>query len=448
MTAFSELARVLAARMLNGVVAGIAITLLAGLVLRIIRQRNSSTRFAVWFSALLAIVALPWLGGSAGAVRAGTASSAVTLPTSWAAGILIVWAVVAALALARVLLGLWQLRQIRITSAVIDPATLDAKLQRTLQEFRSRKVTLALSHRLPVPAAIGFFKPRIVFPTWALDELSPEELNAILIHELAHLDRWDDWTNLAQKVVRALLFFHPAIWWVDSRLTLEREMACDDIVLSKTANPRGYVECLVTMAEKSFLHRGLAMAQAVVGRMRQTSRRVAQLLDADRPTATRVWKPALCLVTVFSAGSVMVMSRAPQLVAFQDAAPKIAMAVPVPLTKPMVIAASWNEAKPSFGEVRRTSPGKTNSARNKSARNVTSGALQARSVQAGQSDTSLQARRETTPSNDGIGQAVLVVMQTSQFDPSGRVFFTIRVWQVSLTRPGKLVNNPLPAKSI
>ena len=97
------------------------------------------------------------------------------------------------------------------------------------------------------------------------------ELNSILIHELAHLERRDDWTNLAQKVLRALLFFHPAVWWVERQLSLEREMACDDVVLSRTANPRAYAECLVTVAERSLMRRGLALAQAAVSKMRQTT---------------------------------------------------------------------------------------------------------------------------------------------------------------------------------
>ena len=90
-----------------------------------------------------------------------------------------------------------------------------------------------------------------------MQELSAVELNAILLHELAHLRRWDDWTNLIQKIVGAVLFFHPAVWWIEKKLALEREMACDDLVLAKTASPRAYAECLVSLAEKSLLRRGL-----------------------------------------------------------------------------------------------------------------------------------------------------------------------------------------------
>jgi len=99
--------------------------------------------------------------------------------------------------------------------------------------------------------ATGFFRPMIVIPAWALGELSTEELKVVLLHEAAHLERWDDWTNLTQKVLRALFFFHPVVWWLESKLALEREMACDDLVVAATSSPRAYAECLVSLAEKS-----------------------------------------------------------------------------------------------------------------------------------------------------------------------------------------------------
>jgi hypothetical protein len=172
---------------------------------------------------------------------------------------------------------------------------------------------------------IGFVNPAIVIPRWLLQELSPSELQQILLHELAHLRRWDDWTNLAQKILKALLFFHPAAWWIEKQLSLEREMACDDAVVAETANPRAYAECLTHLAEKSFVRRSLALAQAALGRIRQTSLRVAQILDADRPSVpTNGWKPAVLLVAGFAIACATGISRAPRLVGFEDSFPKAA----------------------------------------------------------------------------------------------------------------------------
>ena len=323
----NHLIRMSAASMLNCIIEGVLIGFFAWILLRVIGRRNSGTRFAVWFSALLAIAALPVLGIATSGPATGRVSSAFTVPGSWALDIFIVWAVIAGVSLLRVGVGLLQLRTLRASCTAIDPATLDPLLQSTLQEFQNvRSVTLCHSDRLHVPTAIGLLRPIVVIPSWALQELSTAELHSILIHELAHLRRWDDWTNLAQQVLKALLFFHPAVWWIENQLALEREMACDDAVLAETGNPRGYAQCLISMAEKSFLRRGLALAQAAVNRMRQTSLRVSQILDINRPSATRIWKPALYSVAAFFVLCLVSLSHAPELIAFQDRMPDAAVA--------------------------------------------------------------------------------------------------------------------------
>ena len=117
------------------------------------------------------------------------------------------------------------------------------------------------------------------------------------------------------------LFFHPAVWWIEKKLALEREMACDDMVLASTTSPRAYAECLVSLAEKSFLRRGLALAQAAVDRLRNVSLRVSQILDVNRPRATRVWRPAPALVGGVSLVCLVALSHAPtRLVSFEDSA--------------------------------------------------------------------------------------------------------------------------------
>jgi beta-lactamase regulating signal transducer with metallopeptidase domain len=320
-----------AERMLNCLGEGIAIALFAWLLLRIMglrksRRQNSGTRFAVWLVALLAIAALPFAGaltlGSASRVAAtGDSHSAITVPGAWAMYAFLAWALIAVLGLFRVAIGLWQVRQVRSHCVAIDLASFDPALRVTLGEFRSvRPVQVCVSDGVQVPTAIGFIKPLVVLPAWSIRELSSSELNAILLHELAHLRRWDDWTNLAQKLLRAVFFFHPAVWWIEGKLSLEREMACDDAVLAETANPRAYARCLVSVAEKSLVRRGLAMAQAAVSRVRQTSQRVAQILDVNRPQATRIWKPALGMVAAFAMVCVGLLPRRPELVSFHDPA--------------------------------------------------------------------------------------------------------------------------------
>src|ERR1700733_12839727 len=127
MTQLNQLAQLSAERMLNGMFEGIAIGLFAWILLRVTGRRNSSTRFAVWFSALLAIAALPVLSAVSGSAHAS--SSAFTVPGSWALDILFIWAAIASVLLLRVGVGLTQLRTLRASCGAIDPAGLDPLLQ-------------------------------------------------------------------------------------------------------------------------------------------------------------------------------------------------------------------------------------------------------------------------------------------------------------------------------
>ncbi|MGA7294970.1 MAG: M56 family metallopeptidase [Terriglobales bacterium] len=328
-------------RIFNALPEGILIALFAWVLLRILRRQNSGTRFAVWFLALLTVAALPLLNGfGEGRALAGTRifsslewgnpRPAVTIPLEWAIFGFVAWALGACVAMARLAVGLWRLGQLRRSCVPVAVADLDPIVRKTVDEISAASgaagpVAITTSECVRVPAAIGFWKRTIVLPAWALRELPAEDLNVILLHEFAHFRRWDDWTNLVQKIVRAVFFVHPAVWWIERELAVEREMACDDAVLAQTANPHGYATCLVSLLEKSLAHRlsqrRWSMVQAAVYRAREASLRLAQILDKNRPKATRVWKPAVGMVGVFSMVCLMAMPRAPQLVAFDREIP-------------------------------------------------------------------------------------------------------------------------------
>ena len=321
---FAVIARTSAERIVYCLVEGTLVAAFAGCLVPVLRGRNAGTRFAVWFSAMVAIAVLPLLGGvwGTGAGRAVSgalaARAAITLPSSWALYFFGVWATVAALALARLGAGLLEVRALRKSCVEIDLRRMDPALRETLARYQaSRPIALCVSERVQAPTAIGLRKPAVIMPEWLREELTPAELHQVLVHELAHLGRWDDWTNLAQKILKALLFFHPAVWWIEQKLSLEREMACDDAVLAETRSPRAYAECLTHLAERSFLRRSVALAQAAVGRVRETSLRVAKILDVNRPRATTVgWKPAVSLIAIFAIACLASLERAPRLVAF------------------------------------------------------------------------------------------------------------------------------------
>jgi beta-lactamase regulating signal transducer with metallopeptidase domain len=319
-------ARLSVERMVYSLVEGTVLVLVVGLLLRFLPRRNSGTRFVIWFSTLISLLLLPLIGHSfirnswsstAGAGTTPTPAALITIPSSWTLYLFFAWMAIAAISLARVAAGLWQVRSLRRNCVEIGPERLLPELREILEGCRdSRPVALCVSQEIQVPTAIGFLHPAVVLPAWLMDDLPPAEIQQVVLHELTHLRRRDDWTNLAQKLIKAFLFFHPSVWWVEQRLSLEREMACDDAVLAQTASAREYAVCLTRMAEKSFMRRQLAMAQAAVDRMRQLSLRVAQILDRNRPGSTRLWKPAVPLVATAAMVCVFSAGHAPELVSF------------------------------------------------------------------------------------------------------------------------------------
>lgn len=300
---------------------GTLLALVVWAMLRMVPRKDARTNFAVWFATLLTTALLPLLSSYfAGAARTDVPAKAlITISAQWATYIFLAWAMIALIGLARVTLALWQVQRLRRGSRAVDLTGLDPELKTLVEEFRkSRSLTLLVSQRLEVPTAIGFFRPAVVLPEWLLQETPADELKYIVLHELAHLRRRDDWTNLTQQVVKALLFFVPSVWWIERKLQLEREMACDDAVLAQSGTPRGYAECLAHVAQRSFVRRQLALAQAAVSRAWHLTLRVTKILDPDRPQQVKMWKPAIPVVIVVAGLCVFSASRAPSLVGFAD----------------------------------------------------------------------------------------------------------------------------------
>lgn len=323
---FHEIARLSAMRIVDSLVEGTAIGAFAALVLGL-RRHSASIRFTLWFSALMAVAAVPVVRGLLSPYRNANsvAHPALTLPDSWAVYVFVTWAAIAMWQLLALTRAVWHLRQLRSTCAPLEAGDHPELFATLRHAAAARCVSLCCSDEVRVPTVIGLWKSAIVFPRWVLTELSTDELRQILLHEVAHLRRRDDWSNLLQQLVKAIFFFHPAVWWIEKRVSLEREMACDDAVLEATASPRAYAECLAHLAEKSFARRSVALAQAALGKMRQTSLRVAQILDPTRvpnppeasSTKTYRWQRPAALVAGFAVFCVVCASREPNLIAFQ-----------------------------------------------------------------------------------------------------------------------------------
>jgi len=121
------------------------------------------------------------------------------------------------------------------------------------------------SHKIREAIVVGFLRPVVLLPMSWLVEMSPEVLEAVIAHELAHIRRWDLWVNVFQRVVETLLFYHPAVWWLSRRVRLEREMCCDELAVAATGRRGVYVDALEMMARKRFVPAEPALASSIGG---------------------------------------------------------------------------------------------------------------------------------------------------------------------------------------
>jgi beta-lactamase regulating signal transducer with metallopeptidase domain len=112
-----------------------------------------------------------------------------------------------------------------------------------------RAVRLLVSDRIHVPSAWGVLKTVVVLPTSLIMQLPPEQVETILLHELAHVRRHDYLVNLLQAVVETVLFYHPAVWWVSAVVRREREHCCDDVVVAHS-DPMPYARALLHLEER------------------------------------------------------------------------------------------------------------------------------------------------------------------------------------------------------
>ncbi|HUK47035.1 MAG TPA: M56 family metallopeptidase [Terriglobales bacterium] len=460
---FQTLAQLAAGRGLNTVVEGVALAGLSWCALRCFGARSSGayssmTRFAVWFATLLVVAGLPLLEVGSGAAAGSFRGSEFTLSNRWAEWLFIAWSVIAGALLIRLGFSLGHVYRLRHRCREIE-ATDRAELNEVFVEVREspRRAKLLVSEEVRVPTALGFFRPAVVLPAWALRELAAEELRAIVLHELAHLRRRDDWTNLAQKFVKALLFFHPAVWWIDSRLALERETACDDMVIEQTLNARMYAASLISVAEKVVaekmrMGRALALAQNALGRMREVSERVAQILDAKRARTTHGWRPAAAMIGTVAVIAVVGMPYAPEVISFQPKQQPTLLAgkaetVPVSVTPVSLQWADENSRPLADHRVTSTDEDPSASVRTGARRPICNSAVvvpaKARMRSA---DRKPKVVMTKAPARMKAHERLLV-LRSNQVDPAGTVWM-FSVWQYTSPEGVRMVEETIVMNAI
>ena len=339
---------------------------------------NAATRCAVWWAVLAAVVLLPMapqqtnvprkaveapLPSSESAAIPGTIAPVpvASLPVSprpvetaspsshangpleitAGAGLLAIFAIWSALSLfriAQIIRSYRYLRGIKQRSRAVSPERMVNFNYWLLACGVDRTARLLVSREIVSPMAVGFRRPAVVVPETLLNEFTPEELDHVLLHELAHLARYDDWTNLFARLIGALLPIHPVAVWLVKQIEQDREAACDDWVVAMTGEARPYAASLTRLFELCSARRRQLLATGMADRASHLGERIEALLRSGRDFAPRVSLVRVALGAAILLGLVLASAQAPHWVAFaQEPAvpqlpdvPQVPAVVPVP----------------------------------------------------------------------------------------------------------------------
>lgn len=293
---------------LNNLWQGLVVVACLILTMKLLKRTNAASRYAALLASL-AVFFLLLLAGFRQAApevqHAPVVQTAVlqpvaqqplwnlprlTLPDTAVRAIALLWTLVAGWKLVQILRSFRFLQRSKQQCAPL-PDLIEARLQKLAREMGiTQSVRGGVSCGTPLPVTLGLGSPVILIPEDLPDRLDAEDLDHVLLHELTHVLRRDDLTRLAQKLLEAFLFFHPAAHWIARRLDLEREVACDDSVILHTGTVRSYARCLTKLAGSSRrIHRPL-LAMGLLQKESQLSRRIDMLLNNQRKISLGISK--------------------------------------------------------------------------------------------------------------------------------------------------------------
>ena len=318
---------------------GAVLAACVALWLRLTPGLSAAARSVVWTTVFLLLTLLHVLPSLEEhlAPDNGINHSPFHLQPAWSVVIAGVWAMLSLWRGAQLIVSTIRLHRLARRATPIDvDSTLQTVLDAETGDRKSgRSAELCSSSEVMRPSVYGFFRPRILLPQGLVEKLSALELRQVVLHEMEHLRRGDDWTNLLQKVGLVLLPLNPVLLWVERRLCAERELACDDRVLYSTGARKAYAICLTRLAEFSMLRSSFSLVLGAWERQSELVRRVHRILR--RPEKSMRGKQATLLtgslILSVLAGAI-VLVRSPHLVSFAPLAQSAALTGSLPAMSP------------------------------------------------------------------------------------------------------------------
>ncbi|QOY88030.1 M56 family metallopeptidase [Paludibaculum fermentans] len=316
----TELAHAISMALLHFVWQGVVVAFLLWVALAILGPRPVRLRYALSCAAMLAMSAAPvitvcllyraprpaavYQGPPAQtADAASTAALAVTaLLPRWLAAIevwtLPVWSAGVIILALRLLWSSRHVARLRREGEPAPPILLQTVSRLAARVGVSRSVHVLLSRLADSPSVVGWLRPVILIPPASFLNLSAAQVEAVLVHELAHIRRHDYLVNLLQTVAETVLFYQPAVWWVSSRIRAERELCCDDVAVEICGDSIGYARALTLLERARLALPEFAQNSATGPLLHRVLRLTGASQPAPRvPAAVAVGLAAVCLLT-------------------------------------------------------------------------------------------------------------------------------------------------------
>jgi uncharacterized protein YjbI with pentapeptide repeats/beta-lactamase regulating signal transducer with metallopeptidase domain len=216
-----------------------------------------------------------------GSLRNAIADDVPSLSRDVALALVAVWLLGAAIGLGGLLFSVLRVRGLKRRSSPLDSPLAD-ELPWLTEVGPGREIYLRLSYETETPVAIGFRRPVILIPTELATAEGLSAIEQLILHEHAHLRRYDDWTNLIQRTIERIFWFNPIVWILGRRIALEREIASDDAVVDRTGAPHQYATSLWKLAREMRMPEHAVVAPGALLTRKQISIRIEQLLDKNR----------------------------------------------------------------------------------------------------------------------------------------------------------------------
>jgi beta-lactamase regulating signal transducer with metallopeptidase domain len=198
---------------------------------------------------------------------------------------MLVWLLGVVFMVARLVVGWFRLRRIYLSAEPVSESEY-------FEDIFDQKLKVLLTYQVDSPVCFGIFRPVVILPLEMYNNSSSEDLNMVLRHEYAHIKRGDCLTNLLQRIIEAVFFFHPLLWYASFQLTRQREQICDNHVLAHGASAAGYVELLSRTCQQGFEKKRLHAVALFEGRLLY---RIRSLLDPKHDKQIRVSRWAVII---------------------------------------------------------------------------------------------------------------------------------------------------------